>query len=231
MAEGAVAAQACSLDDPKVRGVLDRLHADASGQRLALLGLLGSMVADRVLRRSPSVQEEAARLKNLYVCLSPKQGSFAYQSARVARARRIVEFGTSFGVSTIYLACAVRDNGGGVVIGSEFQPEKLVRARANIAEAGLSQYVEIRAGDAQETLRDPGGAVDLVLLDGLKELYLPMLKLLTPHLHQGSVVIADNIFTFRQALAPFVAYLRDPANGFRSLTLVLGDGMEYAVRL
>jgi predicted O-methyltransferase YrrM len=78
---------------------------------------------------------------------------------------------------------------------------------------------------------DPGGSVDMILLDGFKELYLPMLQMLTPHLRSGAIVVADNIFTFRIALAPYVAYMQNPANGFLSLTLFLGDGTEYSLRL
>jgi predicted O-methyltransferase YrrM len=125
----------------------------------------------------------------------------------------------------------VKDNGGGVVIGSELEPNKVATARRNLEEAGLSKLVEIREGDAQETLRDPGGTVDMVLLDGFKGLYLPVLEMLTPHLRQGAVVIGDNIFTFRRALASYVAFVRDPRNGFFSVTLFLGDGTEYSVRL
>ena len=70
---------------------------------------------------------------------------------------------------------------------------------------------------------------DLVLLDGWKDLYLPMLALLRPKLRRGSVVCADNIFTFKKDLAPYVAHVNDPANGFRSMTLPLGSGLEYSV--
>jgi predicted O-methyltransferase YrrM len=150
---------------------------------------------------------------------------------RAVGARRVVEFGTSFGVSTAYLAAGVRDNGGGVVIGSELEPSKVRAARANLAEAGLADLVEIREGDARETLRDPGGPVDFLLLDGWKELYLPMIQQLAPHLRRGAVVLADNVFTFYRTLVPFVTWMQDPANGFRALTLALGDGMECAVRV
>jgi len=166
-----------------------------------------------------------------YISLSAKQGKFAYLVARGLRARRIVEFGTSFGISTIYLAPALRDNGGGTVIGTEIEPTKVVSARANLEAAGLGEYAEIREGDARETLRNPGGPVDMVLLDGFKELYLPILELLTPCLRPGAVVLGDNIFTFRIALAPYVAYVTNPANGFSSVTLFLGDGTEYSVKL
>ncbi len=225
------AGEDCSLHDPKVRAVLDRLHRAARGQTggLARLGL--SRLSDKLAKRTRSLAEEADQLKDLFICLSPKQGTYAYMVARSLRAQRIVEFGTSFGVSTIYLAAAVRDNGGGIVIGSEFEPGKIVKARAHIEEAGLRDQVEIREGDARETLADPGGPVDMLLLDGMKELYLPIVEMLKPHLRQGAVVLADNIWSYRRALAPYTAHMRDAANGFQSVTLYLGDGTEHSVRL
>jgi predicted O-methyltransferase YrrM len=219
----------CSIHAAPVRAVLDRLHAQAGHQTLHLVGLGAALARDKLLGRTDSLPQEVERLRNLYVPVSQKQGELLY--ARSLRAKRIVEFGTSFGISTTYLAAAVEDNGGGVVIGSELEPNKVATARRNLEEAGLSKLVEIREGDAQETLRDPGGTVDMVLLDGFKGLYLPMLKMLTPHLRQGAVVIGDNIFTFRRALASYVAFVRDPKNGFFSVTLFLGDGTEYSVRL
>jgi predicted O-methyltransferase YrrM len=211
--------------------VLDRLHRSARAQTggLARLGL--SRLSDKLARRTRSLAEEADQLKDLFICLSPKQGTYAYMVARSIRAERIVEFGSSFGVSTIYLAAAVRDNGGGIVIGSEFEPGKIVKARAHIEEAGLRDQVEIREGDARETLADPGGPVDMLLLDGMKELYLPIVEMLKPHLRQGAVVLADNIWSYRRALAPYTAHMRDAANGFQSVTLYLGDGTEHSVRL
>ena len=222
---------ACSIDEPQVRGVLDRLHQEAGKQTLQLAGLLASFVGDKMLGRHPSVADEVKRLKDLYVPVSAKQGRLLYLIARSLRARHIVEFGTSFGISTTYLAAAVRDNGGGRVIGSELEPGKVAAARRNLEEAGLREFVEIREGDAQQTLQDPGGIVDRVLLDGFKELSLPILQMLTPGLRGGAAVLADNIFTFWHALASYVAYVQDPSHGFCSVTLFLGDGMEYSVRL
>ena len=220
-----------SLHDPKIVSVLQRLHAQADQQKAAFLKPVMAMGVDKILRRKPSVEQEAARFKELFIPLSPESGKFAYLTARAIGARRIVEFGTSFGISTIYLAAAVRDNGGGIVIGSEIELGKLMQANENITAAGLSNYVEIRPGDAQESLRDPGGSVDLVLLDGWKDLYLPMLKILAPRLRPNAVVLADNIKTFPKALAPYVAFVQDAGNGFDSVTLPLGAGIEYSVRL
>jgi predicted O-methyltransferase YrrM len=220
-----------SIRAARVRAVLARLHSESGRQTLRFVGLGIALARDKLLGRTHSLPLEVERLRNLYVPVSRKQGELLYLIARSLRAKRIVEFGTSFGISTTYLAAAVRDNDGGVVIGSELDSNKVATAQRNLEEAGLSELVDIREGDAQETLQDPGGIVDMVLLDGFKELYLPMLKMLTPHLRQGAVIIGDNIFTFRRALAPYVSFVQNPDNGFFSVTLLLGDGTEYSVRL
>jgi predicted O-methyltransferase YrrM len=170
-------------------------------------------------------------MKNIFVAITREQGMFAHLVARTIGARRIVEFGTSFGVSTIYLAAAVRDNGGGCVIGSEIEKTKAAKAQEHLREGGLIDCVDIRIGDAQQTLADPGGTVDMVLMDGWKNLYLPVIKILTPHLRAGAVVLSDNINTFKRTLAPYVAHMEDRSNGFQSVTLPLGEGLQYSVRL
>jgi len=218
-----------SLSDAKLQAVLERLHSAARGDRLRFLGLL-PQVLQMLVGRTPPAAEQAARFKDIYIPISRAQGRFLYLVARSLGARRIVEFGTSFGISTIYAAAAARDNGG-VVIGSELEPGKHRAARANLAEAGVGEYAEIRLGDALETLADVPPPIDLVLLDGWKELYLPMLKLLSPKLRTGAVVLADNIRTFRWALASYVDYVQSGKNGFASMTLPLADGFEYSVKL
>ena len=128
-----------------------------------------------------------------FLNVSADFGRFLYMCARARKAKRIVEFGTSFGISTIHLACALRDGGGGHLIGTELEPTKAKRAQENLAAAGLADLVEIRVGDALETLKDGiDGDLDLVLLDGAFSLYLPVLKLLEPHLRDGAFVIGDN---------------------------------------
>ena len=219
-----------SLNDPKLQAVLERLHGAARGDRLRFLGLLPSVLPMFFGAKAPPAAEQAARLKDVYIPISRAQGRFLYLVARSLAARRIVEFGTSFGISTIYGAAAARDNGG-VVIGSELEPGKHRAACANLAEAGVGAYAEVRLGDALETLADVPPPIDLVLLDGWKELYLPMLKLLAPKLRTGAVVLADNIHTFRRALAPYVSYVQSGQNGFASITLPLADGFEYSVKL
>ena len=219
-----------TLDDLKVTATLDRLHAAARGDVGFFLRNLPMMVGMILGRPSPPAAELSAQFKEVYIPLSREQGRFLYLVARSIGAQRIVEFGTSFGVSTIYAAAAARDTGGHV-IGTELEPSKRERALQHLAQAGLADVAEVRLGDALETLRDVPAPIDLLLLDGWKELYLPVLRLLEGKMRKGTVVLADNIKTFRRSLAPYVDYVQSGQNGFRSVTLPLKDGFEYSVRL
>jgi predicted O-methyltransferase YrrM len=216
------------LDDPRVMATLQALHARARQDVFVFMRALPS-VAWSLLRGRPAIDGAIPFLKDAYIPVDPDQGKFLYVTARVLNAKRIVEFGTSFGISTIYLAAAARANGGNV-IGTELVPEKVNAARANVAQAGLAQFVDIREGDAMKTLSTIDEPIDLLLLDGWKDIYLPMVKMLTPKLRAGAAVIADNVFTFKTALRPYVEHMQNRENGFDSVTLPLGHGMEYSMR-
>ena len=217
------------LADPAIARTLDKLHAAAKGDRWVFARAAPSILAAR-LRGRPIMEAMKPHLSNAYIPISPDQGQFLYQTARLVNAKTIVEFGTSFGISAIYLAAAARDNGGRFT-GTEMEPNKIATARANLAEAGLDAVAEVRAGDALETLKDFERPIDFLLLDGWKDIYLPILKMLKPKLKVGAVVFADNIFTFPKDLAPYVAYVGDRSNGFESMTLPLGHGLQYSVVL
>jgi predicted O-methyltransferase YrrM len=218
---------ATGLEDPNVRATLDRLHGEARRDMLVFARALPSVLLARLRGRSLA-EAVTPHLDDAYIPIHRDAGRFLYLTAHAIDAKLAVEFGTSFGISAIYLAAAMRDRNGRFV-GSEMVPHKIAAARRNLADAGLADYAEIREGDALETFADLPSPVDLVLLDGWKDLYLPMLGLLRPKLRRGSIVCADNIFTFKKDLAPYVAHVNDPANGFRSMTLPLGSGLEYSV--
>jgi predicted O-methyltransferase YrrM len=218
----------CSLRDPRVRAVLDRLHRAARGDWWRFIPLAPKVAFGFLRGKTFAETVKPDAMKNCAISVSRDQGRFLYLTARALGAKRIVEFGTSFGISSIYLAAAVRDNGGEIMIGTELEPSKHARAVANIEEAGLGALVEVRLGDALETLSEVPEPLDLVFMDGWKDLYLPVLELLRPRLRPGSVVLSDNIFTFKKALRPYVEYLQSGENGFESMTLPIADGTEYS---
>jgi predicted O-methyltransferase YrrM len=218
-----------SLTTDPIQSLLDRLHQQAKGDKQKFLKLIPSFLTGRMKGKSLIEIMTPELMKDVFIPISREQGEFLYLTARSLGARRIVEFGTSFGISTIYLGAAIKDNGGGWVIGSEIEPSKHAKAVDHLRQAGLADITDVRLGDALQTLADLEVPVDLVLLDGWKDLYMPVLKLLTPKLRHGSVVMADNIFTFRKDLRPYVEYMQSGDNGFISTTLHIADGFEYSV--
>jgi predicted O-methyltransferase YrrM len=152
-----------------------------------------------------------------------------YRALRARRARHIVEFGASFGISTIYLAAAVRDNGGGRVITTEIEPGKISRARDHWRRAGVDPEIQLLEGDALQTLRVVSQPIDLLFLDGWKDACLPVLQLLEPHLAPGACVLCDDIKGFRKTLKPYVNHVRSRPLNYVSMELPLGDGLEFTV--
>lgn len=220
-----------SLADASVSGTLARLHARANRQSLSTIPVIARLAWDRLRGHKTTGAEEATMLRNIFLPVSRNAGAFLYLIARASGATKIVEYGTSFGISTIYLAAAVRDNGGGHVIGSELEPGKVRQARAHLALAGLDSLVEIREGEALATLRNLNMSVDLLLLDGWKAQYLDILRLVSPFLHYKSVVLADDVIRFPKPLARYVEHVRQPENGFSSVTIPIDEGIEYSLRV
>jgi predicted O-methyltransferase YrrM len=206
------------LLDPKVNAVLSRLQA--APRRPANGGPLGN----------PDNDQDPQTYADYGFSIHPQQGELIYLLCRAQRATRVAEFASSIGMSTLYFAAAVRDNGGGVVIGSELVPEKVAAARRNLAEAGLAGLVDLRQGDARETLRVLGGPVDFLLVDGWPvgegpSLARQVMEIVAPQIRLGGLVMNDN------GEADYLAYVRDPANGFRSLCLPLKARTELSVKV
>ncbi|MFO0612786.1 MAG: class I SAM-dependent methyltransferase [Polyangiaceae bacterium] len=218
-----------ALRSLSVMRVLDRLHADARRDMFRIARVVPFVVPDFFGFRKVDDERLSRRMREAYLPVSRSQGQMLYLVARSIQAKRIVEFGTSFGISTIYLAAAIKDNGGGVVIGSEIEPSKHAKANEHLREAGLDEFADVRLGDAMKTLADVEAPVDMVLLDGWKDGYLPILELLKPKLRPRAIVLADNIYTFKKALRPYVEYMQSGANGFVSATLEISDGFELSV--
>ena len=220
-----------SISEGAARNKLDELHKAAKNDKWRFLAMTPKLVVGLV--RGKSLMEVIASdaMRDCFIPISKEQGEFLYLTARSKKMKNIVEFGTSFGISTIYLAAALKDNGAGEVITTELEPHKCRKARENLQAAGVQEFATIREGDAMETLKNLAEPIDMVLLDGWKDLYLPVLELLKPNMRPGTVVLADNIFTFRKALRPYVEYMQSGQNGFSSTTLAIGAGFEYSVYL
>src|SRR5580698_10436831 len=186
-----------TLTEAPLASLLSRLFEEADAAEPGIDAAFADLSEDeqaRMLRSKTDYGELYGRMKNLPLAVSRETGLLLYMLARSSAARTIVEFGTSFGISTLHLAAALRDNGGGRLITSEFEPSKVARARKNLTAGGLIDLVEIREGDALKTLSvNLPESIDLLLLDGAKALYPEILSLVERRLRPGGLVVADNV--------------------------------------
>ncbi len=206
--------------------LLDRLFEEADRATSPAVAEMSREERERLMQSKTEYLDFYGRLKDLWLPVSRETGMLLYMLARGSGARTIVEFGTSFGISTLHLAAALRDNGGGRLITSEFEPSKVARARDHLAQGGLIDLVEIREGDALRTLgADLPDTVDLLLLDGAKALYPEVLDLVERRLRPGAFVIADDA----DRSPDYLARVRSPARGY--LSMPFGEDVELSVRL
>lgn len=215
-----------SLTTAPLAPLIERLYTQASAATSPLVNSVSKEERDRLMRSKTEYVALYSLLKDLWLPVSRDTGKLLYLLARSSKARAIVEFGTSFGLSTLHLAAALRDNGGGVLIGSEFEASKIALAREHFIEGGVSDLIHIREGDALVTLAsDLPDSVDLLLLDGAKTLYGDVLGLVEKHLRPGALVVADNT----DYCPEYLAHVRAPENGYVSVPFA--DDIELSVRV
>jgi len=221
--------------DSRIESLLDRLYSQHAGQTGEMMAYFSARAAAGDIDWNAFDERANKFLSDKLVALDREKAEFCYQICRALGATRVVEAGTSFGVSTLFLAAAVRDNvrahnAQGIVIGTEFEPAKAKAARANFAEAGLSDFIDLREGDLRETLADVGGPIDFMLIDIWTPMARPALELVAPRLRDGAVIICDNTAQFRDAYGGYFEFINDPANGLRTMTLPFEGGLEFTVR-
>ncbi len=129
--------------------------------------------------------------ENVYLSISREQGIELIELIRKHQIKNIVEFGTSFGISTLYLAQGALETNGSIIT-TELVESKAKKALENFKNAGVDDRIELRVGDALETLKGHKDPIDLLLLDGWKDLYLPLFKMMEPNFHAETIIYVDN---------------------------------------
>lgn len=209
-----------TLNQPEYASIIDRLFANAE------------LDTERRQSNSPAqhpFEKRADACQDMYLSVAPDSGRLLYSLVRAAKPTVIVEYGMSYGISTVHLAAAVRDNGTGHITTTEMSSHKLAAARQTFAQAGVSDLITILDGDARTTLKTVSGPVQFVLLDGWPDLDLPIIKVLEPVLAPGALIVADNVNLDPEQA--YLDYVRDPANGYVSSPVHLDKGIEISVRV
>lgn len=165
-------------------------------------------------------------LGSIYMSISQEQGEFIYHTIVEHGCKTIVEFGTSFGISTLFLAAGAKKTGG-TVITTEIISSKADQARKNFEKAGVSELIDLRIGDALDTLKGLKKPVDFLLLDGWKNLYLPLFKQLESQFAEGTIIYSDNM---NMADAkPLLEYIRLRSHTYMTQTIHQGKA-ELTIR-
>lgn len=219
------------LGDERVATVLRRLHREARWQSMSsrthrfrhLPAVLGGHAA-------PPVAEDAEPWLDRHIVIDERQAAFCYLTARTLQARTIIELGTSFGIGALWLAAALRANGGGRVVTTENLPDGARNLHRHLAEAGLADLVEVRVDDAPIALATDPAEIDFVLNGSSPERAIDMVRLLAPRMRPGAVVLTDDVGRSGTHYRSYIAWIRDHMNGFQSTFLPLKGGLEYSVR-
>jgi predicted O-methyltransferase YrrM len=213
-----------TLQDSRVATELDRMYSESKNQMSKLREMGGN------LGRPMTTEERTEALSEFYIPVTPEAGRLLYSLVRATRPATIVEFGMSFGISAVHLAAAVRDNGTGRVVTTELSDTKIAAAKQTFAKTGVAEVITILEGDALTTLKGLDGPIDFILLDGWKDLYLPVIELLEPQLSAGALVVADNASA--SDMQPYLDRVRNPDNGYVSFNFLVrdNDSMEVSCR-
>ncbi len=218
-----------TIQDDTLRNLIEELHARSQDQEEDITRFFVDRMQTGNLDLNRFDQETHHFFADKMVALDADKARFCHQLCLATGARSIVEAGTSYGVSTLYLADAVRLNGGGTIIATEYEADKVAAAREHFRRGGVESLIDLREGDLRETLTHIDGPVDFVLLDIWIEMVVPAMEILLPHLGPGAVIVCDNTTAFRDAYEPYFRFLDN--HGFSTLTLPFDGGLELSVRL
>lgn len=208
------------IKDTLILNTLDSLYRDASKDFKKMFPIIFKFLFRKL---------KPVDCQNAYLPLDRNQGEFLYDYIVSNKSKSIVEFGTSFGISTIYLAAGAKETGGKVIT-SELLPEKCKVAQRNFKQCDLTEYIELREGDALETLANLENDIDVLILDGWSDLYLPILKLLEPRLSKGALIYTDNA-SF-PGMKPYLSYVMEVPEKYTTDMIKVKKGkvaMSYKV--
>ncbi|KAL2819478.1 S-adenosyl-L-methionine-dependent methyltransferase [Aspergillus granulosus] len=236
---------------PKTLSLLNDLHSKSQSQEhtISMYTFWAIKLLTSLFSSASWSQSDDDYMRDKFIALEPAKCEFIYLIARSSGARNIVEAGTSFGVSTIYLALAAGQNaasrlhsesGAGKyqakVIATEKEASKAKQARQHWRLVGdeVEPWITLLEGDLLETLPaelERTGDIDLLLLDIWIPLALPTLQLVKPRLRRGALIITDMTGIAKKAYSDLLGYLHDPANGFKTMTTPFSGGLEVTVYL
>jgi predicted O-methyltransferase YrrM len=174
----------------------------------------------------PEGAEEEWRNSRL-LAVGPDVGRLINILARSLDAPTMLELGTSYGYSGVWLAEAAQATGGRLVT-MELHDYKSAYARDMAEKAGLAEHVDFRVGDAVAMIGEMDAGIDFVLVDLWKDMYVPCLKAFYPKLNAGAIIVADNMLRPQSDGARRYGEAIRAMPGMTSVLLPVGAGIEVS---
>ena len=170
------------LHQENIKATLIELYNDAKNDKTRIIkGLVKSIIR-------PMQPED---FKHAYLSITEEQGLFLVDLIKKNNLKNIVEFGTSFGISTLFLAQGALETKGRIIT-TELIASKAEKAMENFKKAEVSNIIDVRIGDAMQTLQNHKAPIDLLFLDGWKDLYQPLFNMLESNFHTNTIIYVDN---------------------------------------
>ncbi|WP_282111584.1 O-methyltransferase [Maribacter stanieri] len=170
------------LHQENIKATLIELYNDAKNDKTRIIkGLVKSIIR-------PMQPED---FKHAYLSITEEQGLFLVDLIKKNKLKNIVEFGTSFGISTLFLAQGALETNGRIIT-TELIASKAEKAMENFKKAEVSNIIDVRIGDAMQTLQNHKAPIDLLFLDGWKDLYQPLFNMLESNFHTNTIIYVDN---------------------------------------
>ena len=170
------------LHQENIKATLIELYNDAKNDKTRIIkGLVKSIIR-------PMQPED---FKHAYLSITEEQGLFLVELIKKNKFKNIVEFGTSFGISTLFLAQGALETKGRIIT-TELIASKAEKAMENFKKAEVSNIIDVRIGDAMQTLQNHKAPIDLLFLDGWKDLYQPLFNMLESNFHTNTIIYVDN---------------------------------------
>ena len=170
------------MQEKQIASTITELYDDSKYDQLKVLKGLGKSIFRPM---------QPLDFKDAYLSISKEQGEDLKRLIKENNIKNIVEFGTSFGISTLFLAQGAMETDG-YIITTELIESKAIKAIENFKKAGVNDLIEVRIGDAMETLNNHNEPIDLLLLDGWKDLYLPLFQMLESNFYADTFIYVDN---------------------------------------
>jgi caffeoyl-CoA O-methyltransferase len=195
---------------------------------LSTIVLAGAVLSAQSSDVQKILSDIKAKDKGL-LAVSEEDGRFLRLMVASKKAQRALEIGGASGYSAIWIGMGLRETGGRLVT-IEYDPERAKELAANIKRAGLSDIVQVIAGDAFQQIPKVAGTFDFVFLDAWKKDYKRFFDMVYPRLDKGGLFLAHNVVNKKSEMGDFLDAIQKQPAVWTTIVSPSGEGMSVTLK-